>query len=86
MTRKITLLAFIIVFSVAGYSQSQRFILMEEATNASCPPCATYNPAFDALLNANRDKLTAIKYHSWWPGTDPMYSQNPEDNADRINY
>lgn len=59
---------------------------MEEATNASCPPCAAYNPAFDALLNANRDKLTAIKYHSWWPGTDPMYSQNTEDNADRINY
>jgi len=86
MTRKITFLIFITVYSVAGYSQSQRFILMEEATNASCPPCATYNPAFDALLNANRDKLTAIKYHSWWPGTDPMYSQNPDDNADRINY
>jgi hypothetical protein len=45
------------------FGQTQRLVLIEEATNASCGPCASQNPAFDALLNQNRDKLTAIKYH-----------------------
>lgn len=66
--------------------QTQRFLLFEEATNASCGPCASQNPAFDALLNANRDKLTAIKYHASWPGYDPMYSHNPTENSTRISY
>ncbi|HNQ83124.1 MAG TPA: hypothetical protein PKM34_05735 [Bacteroidales bacterium] len=59
-----------LVFSV--HSQSQRMVLIEEATNASCGPCASQNPAFDNLLNQNRDILTAIKYHWYFPGYDPM--------------
>ncbi|MBP6870867.1 MAG: hypothetical protein KBC43_02560 [Bacteroidales bacterium] len=46
----LTLFAFsFLVFSV--HSQSQRMVLIEEATNASCGPCASQNPAFDNLLN-----------------------------------
>lgn len=71
---------------IAGYSQSQRFILFEEFTNASCGPCASQNPAFDALLNANSTKCTSIKYHTNWPGVDPMNAQNPADAAARVGY
>lgn len=67
-------------------AQSQRLVLIEEATNASCGPCASQNPAFDILLNQNRDKLTAIKYHWYFPGTDPMNAQNPVENNGRVAY
>jgi len=84
--KKITLL-FVFLFATASvFSQSQRFILFEEFTNASCGPCASQNPAFDALLNANSTKCTSIKYHTNWPGVDPMNAQNPIDVAGRVTY
>lgn len=72
--------------TVLGFSQSQRFILFEEFTQASCGPCASYNPAFDALLVSNASKCTSIKYHTNWPGYDPMNTQNPTDVAGRVTY
>jgi hypothetical protein len=66
--------------------QTQRLILIEEATNASCGPCAAQNPAFDVLLNQNRDKLTAIKYHWYFPGYDPMHNHNTVENLARVAY
>ncbi len=68
------------------FGQTQRLVLIEEATNASCGPCAAQNPAFDALLNQNRDKLTAIKYHWYFPGFDPMYNHNTVENLARVAY
>jgi hypothetical protein len=78
----------LLVIGLAFVSQAQsvRLVLIEEATNASCGPCASQNPAFDILLNQNRDKLTAIKYHWYFPGTDPMNSQNPVENNARVAY
>jgi len=70
----------------ALYGQTQRMVLIEEATNASCGPCAAQNPAFDVLLNQNRDKLTAIKYHWYFPGFDPMYNHNTVENLARVAY
>ncbi|MCX7953841.1 MAG: T9SS type A sorting domain-containing protein [Bacteroidales bacterium] len=67
-------------------SQTQRLILFEEFTNASCGPCAATNPALDALLQANSNKIVAIKYHTNWPGTDPMNAQNSSDVSARVNY
>ena len=66
-----------------------RVVLVEEFTNTDCPPCATQNPVFDALLGYNRDlgKVSMIKYHAPWPGpTDPMYMYNTTDIADRLFY
>lgn len=71
---------------VYGFGQSQRFILFEEFTNACCTPCAAQNPAFDALLSANANKCTSIKYHTNWPGSDPMNAQNPSEVATRVSY
>ncbi len=75
-------LAFILI-NIFSFAQTQRLVLAEEFTNASCGPCASQNPAFDALLQQNTDKVTSIKYHMSWPGPDPMYSQNTVDNNAR---
>lgn len=69
-------------------AQSQRMVLAEECTSSTCSPCASQNPAFDALLQANSDVITAIKYHVWWPspGNDPMYLDNTGDSQARTAY
>ena len=66
-----------------------RVVFVEEFTNTDCPPCATQNPAFDALLMANRTagKVSMVKYHAPWPGPlDPMNNFNPTDVSDRLYY
>lgn len=45
-----------------------RQILVEEATQHNCPPCASLNPAFDATIQANFAEVAAVKYASHWPG------------------
>ena len=85
--KKLSLLLVLITWvTLPLISQTQRMILMEEATNASCGPCAGQNPAFDILLNNNRDKLTAIKYHWYFPGYDPMHNHNVVENNARVSY
>lgn len=70
----------------ALFAQTQRMVLIEEATNASCGPCASQNPAFMALLNQNRDKLTAVMYHWYFPGFDPMHLHNVAENNARVSF
>jgi hypothetical protein len=87
--KKITILLLsILLVSSLGIAQSQRMVLAEESTSSTCWPCGQQNPAFDALLKANSDIVTSVKYHVWWPapGNDPMYLDNTEDNAARTNY
>jgi hypothetical protein len=84
--KKIFLLFLIGTSAVLSFGQSQRFIMIEEFTNASCGPCASQNPAFDALLTANATKCTSIKHHTNWPGVDPMNAHNPTDAGTRVAY
>ena len=86
MKNLITIVFLLMVMSIFSYGQTQRLVLIEEATNASCGPCASQNPGFDALLNQNRDKLTAIKYHWYFPGYDPMHNHNVLENNARVSY
>lgn len=65
-------------------AQVQRTVLIEEFTQASCGPCASQNPAFNALLSANPSKVVSIKYQTSWPGSDPMNAQNPTEVATRV--
>lgn len=67
-------------------AQYQRLVLFEEFTQASCGPCASQNPGFNTLLQANDTKTVAIKYQVWWPGFDPMYLQNSPDVDSRVDY
>ena len=86
MKKNYLIISMFIAFSVSAFSQSQRFVLFEEFTQASCAPCASQNPAFNALLSANTTKCTSIKYQTSWPGVDPMNAQNPADVANRVSY
>lgn len=82
------MLAALLMAFQTTFGQSQRLVLAEECTSSTCGPCAAQNPAFDALLQANPTKITAIKYHMNWPspGNDPMYQQNTVDNNARKSY
>ena len=72
--------------SLIVIGQSQRLVLLEHFTQASCGPCATYNPTINTLLNNNPDLITGIMYHTSWPGTDPMYNHNTSENGSRTSY
>lgn len=82
----LSLLTLLITMVFSGYSQSQRLVLLEHFTQASCGPCAQYNPSIHNLLISNPDKITSINYHTSWPGNDPMYNQNPTDPSARVTY
>ncbi|MBL7928724.1 MAG: Omp28-related outer membrane protein [Bacteroidia bacterium] len=87
MKRTTTLFfALAILINVAAVAQTTRMILVEEFTNASCPPCAAYNPAFNAILNNNPNNVVAVKYQVNWPGADPMNAHNPTEVASMVSY
>ena len=84
--KKIYLIAASIAVTVAATAQTQRMVLAEEFTQASCGPCASQNPAFNTLLSSNTTKVISIKYQTSWPGVDPMNAQTNGDVAPRVTY
>lgn len=86
MMKKLSILVFVLLCAVAVSAQHQRRVLIEEFTNASCPPCAAQNPTFNATVDANIQFLTPIKYQTNWPGFDPMNVQTQADVAPRVTY
>jgi len=75
------------VLAIATVSSAQqRLVLLEHFTQASCGPCASQNPALNAVLDQNLDKIVAIKYQTSWPGVDPMNAANPTDVQGRVTY
>lgn len=85
MKKIFTLAMSLALFSVS-YAQSSRTVLIEEATNASCGPCAAQNPYFNELLQANTSNVVSIKYQAPYPGYDPMNLHNPADVSNRMAY
>ena len=83
--RLILLFFAITLFTLSTDAQVPRKMLVEETTQASCPPCAANNLTFDALVLANLDVVVPVKYQVWWPGPYPMYDQNPTDVQARVN-
>lgn len=81
----LSFLAFTVV-SVAVFAQAPKLAMVEEFTQASCPPCDVLNPLVSPYLRANTDKLVLLKYHTSWPGVDPLNAQNPEDVQTRVDY
>lgn len=84
--KKIFTLAVSLGFAYASFAQTQRMVLTEEFTNASCPPCAAQNPDYNALISDNPTKIVAIKYQTNFPGVDPMNAQTQTDVAGRVTY
>jgi hypothetical protein len=88
MKKKALLLASLMMFfTLKINAQDERLLLLESFTNTSCGYCGMYNPAMDALIAANPDKIAAIKYHVNWPSDqDPMYLNNTTENNSRTSY
>ena len=84
--KRLSILALALLCTVALSAQHKRRVLLEEFTNASCPPCALQNPGFHAVLSANSQYVTPIKYQTNWPGFDPMNVQTQTDVAPRVTY
>jgi len=76
-------IALMMAFQIAA-QQTPRMTFVEEATQASCPPCATLNPALQAMVNSNSDKVVFLGYQVWWPGYDPMFLDNETEVEERI--
>jgi len=70
------------VGSLIGQSVS----LVEEFTQASCPPCEQSTPMLNAILEANAEKVVQLRYQTSFPGVDPMNADNPEDVQVRQDY
>jgi hypothetical protein len=84
--KKSTLLVGMLAMGCFAFGQSQRMVLAEEFTQASCGPCAAQNPTYNTLLGNNTSKVVSIKYQTSWPGVDPMNAQNPADVSTRVTY
>lgn len=74
------------IFAAPLSGQNFRRVMVEEFTQASCPPCAVQNPPFNATLDANAQFVTAIKYQTSWPGVDPMNAQTAPEVATRVSF
>jgi hypothetical protein len=82
-------ISFLVAVLTATLSYGQlapRLVLLEHFTQASCGPCATYNPAVEVLMSNNEGTIIDVKYQTSWPGYDPMYNQNPTDPNTRVSY
>ena len=79
-------LIFTLSFVFYGISQSTtRVALIEQVTSASCGPCASSNPAFKTLIDANIEDVAIIKYQRGGGGyIDPMWDFNPTEVDSRI--
>ena len=87
--KKTTLIlaSLMMLFALKTNAQNERILLLESFTNTSCGYCGMYNPAMDALIATNSDKIAAIKYHVSWPSDqDPMYLHNTSENNSRTSY
>jgi len=70
-----------------AFAGTHKIVLLEEATNSSCNPCAFYNPGLQNLYAHHFGGMVSVRYRAWWPGqNDPMYQANKKDNYDRISY
>lgn len=83
---KKSLLIFLSTFAVVAAFAQKRTVLIEEFTNASCPPCAAFNPGFHAAIDKNAEKVVTLKYQVNYPGFDPMNQQNPSEPSARNTY
>ena len=83
-----SLLALLLLSAETMQAQSKRMVLIEEATNASCPPCAAQNPFFEHYLNLphNQDRIIPVIWHSRFPGRDVMNAANATMHNARVTY
>lgn len=71
---------------ITSHAQFKKYAFFEHYTQASCGPCASQNPRFEAVRNVLKYDIHHIAYHTSFPGSDPMYSFNTSQIKDRTSY
>ena len=66
---------FIILLPACAIAQTGNIALIEEFTETGCGACAEYDSSFQALTNANADKVAVINYHCFY-SLDTFYVYN----------
>lgn len=64
---------------------SERTVLYESFSNASCTTCVAADPNFTTTVIGN-PAVAGIAYHTNFPGFDVMYDENPMDVDIRLQY
>ncbi len=68
-------------------AQARRIAFFEHFTNASCAPCASQNPVFEAnIMDKNKGNYIHMAYHTVWPGRDPMNAYNKDEVNTRVRF
>jgi hypothetical protein len=75
----------LLIVSLSTYAQN-RIVLLEQFSNAGCPPCAMYTPGILSYVDVNPSKITAISYHTAYPYLDSMYYENPVESDARVDF
>jgi len=86
MKRLIFLFALFIIISAQAQT-AKKFVLLEKFTNTYCGLCSIYNPAADAIVNANRDDVHHLVYYPSVPYNQcPIYQSNTPDYGERQSF
>ncbi len=65
----------------------RKTVLIEQFTQASCPPCNPTNIYLNNLLKGYpKDEVVIMRYQTSFPGYDPMYKHNSREISDRQRY
>ncbi len=76
-----------ILVSLAVAQQApKKYVLIEEFTSATCPPCVQASEKLNSIVRPDNG-LISIRYHMNWPAPgDPFNVANPTDNQTRRQY
>ena len=86
MKKTLLLLGACFMVSLA-FAQVAKTPLIEHFTQASCPPCATFNPTLkNTLDNFGTANYVKVTHQTSWPGFDPMNEAFPEGPDVRRTY
>ncbi len=71
--------------TLSAQTTMQRVTLIEQVTSASCPPCASQNPAFKTFVDNNYNNSVKITYQRGGGSyIDPMWDFNPNETNGRV--
>lgn len=81
------LTAAVLLIGIAVAQQMpKKYVLIEEFTSATCPPCVQASEKLNALVRPDNG-LISVRYHMNWPAPgDPFNVANPTDNQTRRQY
>jgi thiol-disulfide isomerase/thioredoxin len=76
-----------LIFAAFSATAQSRVTLVEQFTNSSCPPCATYSPLVYNYANTNPTQLAVVAFHTSFPyNNDSMNIANVAESAARVGF